>query len=109
MRAFGILANHSPIAPEFLNNEILPRLAFLRMLLALVDHVDPDSAREAIASRDPVIYNTTEWPANAPLAGPFESLGNVTLEQHLTSWYLSWNFQLAEGAGAGMALKIIRA
>ncbi|MFH0298190.1 hypothetical protein AAFX91_13295 [Bradyrhizobium sp. 31Argb] len=109
MRAFGILANHSTRASEVLNSAILPRLAFLKMLLAALDHIDPEASREPIASGDPIIYNTLDWPPTAPPAGVFEPSGNVSLERHLNSWYLSWNLQLGESPQSAMILKVVRA
>jgi hypothetical protein len=109
MRAFGILANHSLRPFEVLNSEILTRFGFLRMLVQVLDHLDPEASRELIASGDPIIYNTLEWPPAAEPAGSFEPAGNISLEQHLTSWYMSWNLQSDEHPQSAMVLKVVRA
>jgi tetratricopeptide (TPR) repeat protein len=109
MRAFGILANHSQRPFEVLKSEILRRVGFLRVLVGVLEHLDPEASRELIASGDPVIYNTVEWPPAAQPAGSFERAGNISLEQHLTSWYLSWELQSDEHPQSAMVLKVVRA
>jgi hypothetical protein len=109
MRAFGILANHSRRPFEVLKSEILRRFGFLKMLVGVLDHLDPEASRELIASGDPIIYNTLEWPPAAQPAGSFESAGNISLEQHLTSWYMSWELQSNEHPQSAMVLKVVRA
>jgi hypothetical protein len=109
MRAFGVLANHSSRSFEVLNSEIINRLGFLKLLLQVLEHLDPETSRQLIASGDPIIYNTSEWPPSAQPAGSFEPEGNVSLEQHLSSWYMSWNLQSDEHPESAMVGKVLRA
>jgi len=109
MRAFGILARHGPNAREVFGGLITQRISLLRVLLELLQTLDAKSVREAIASGDPIIYNTAEWPKGAPLAGKFDVGGPISLEGHLASWFMAWNLQLGDESRSGMGPKVVRA